>query len=185
MRFRKYYREGDARYITYHDTVWGVPIYDDGQLFAELMLRCIGNFTPSLYLQWSDGYRESIEQYDPYDIDQYERSDAAELRGRFGRQRGDALLNNVRCYFSMMQNHGSFSAFLWGFVNGQTIHNQRHDEKAIPLHTNESGKMCGALRKYGFQSVSSTDCYAFMQAVGMVNDHLVDCFRYQELKRGY
>jgi DNA-3-methyladenine glycosylase I len=175
----------DPLYVAYHDKVWGRPVYDDRELFEKL---CLDGQQAGLawitILRKQEGYRLAYDQFDPIKIAQYDEKKIEELmqNARIVRNRlkVNSIIRNARAYLAYQQNHGSFSEFLWGFVGGAPKINQWHSMAEVPATSAESDAMSKALKKLGFNFVGSTICYAFMQAVGMINDHLVDCHCYTE-----
>ena len=178
----------DPLYIDYHDLEWGVPVREDQALFAKL---CLDGAQAGLswltILRKRENYYQAFDQFDPYKIVQYDKEKIADLLANSGIVRNQlkvqAVIRNARGYLAIQEEKGSFSDFLWQFVDGQTIQNHWKSMEQMPAHTAESRAMSLALKKYGFNFVGPTICYAFMQAVGMVNDHTVDCFRASELSQ--
>ena len=176
----------DPLYVHYHDTEWGVPIRDDRALFEKLILD---GFQAGLawitilrkrenFIAAFDGFRpEVIAGYGPEKVETL-MADAGIVRNR---AKIEATVKNARGWLEIMENEGGFSPFLWSFVGGDPIVNTWRSGAEIPAETPESQAMSKALRARGFSFVGPTICYAFMQAVGMVNDHTVDCFRHDEV----
>jgi DNA-3-methyladenine glycosylase I len=178
---------GDYLMMKYHDQVWGVPVYDDRQLFAKLILdgaQAGLSWRTILYTQ--DNYYAAFDGFDPEKIARYDDEKIAELLQNPGivRNRLKVLsaVKNARGYLAIIEEHGSFSDFLWQFVDGKPIQNAWQAMSDLPAETAESQAMSKALKKYGFNFVGPTICYAFMQAVGFCNDHVIDCFRHAECK---
>lgn len=173
-------------YLSYHDEEWGVPEFDDHKLFAKLTLDGMqAGLSWWSILQRRERYYQAFAGFDPFEIAKFDEGKIAELLNNPGiirnRAKVRAVVNNARCFISLQKERGSFSDYLWGFVGGEM---QVHTLKALedyPSESLESGAMADDLRRHGFKFVGPTICYAFMQAVGMVNDHTVDCFRYQEV----
>ncbi|PKP53577.1 MAG: DNA-3-methyladenine glycosylase I [Bacteroidetes bacterium HGW-Bacteroidetes-1] len=171
--------------ITYHDKEWGVPLHDDHRLFEFLVLDA---FQAGLNWQTIINKREFFrEAFDGFDVEKIARYDAAkvtELLQNAGIIRNklkiSAAITNAQAFIRIQQAHGSFDNFIWQFTGGKTIMNRWEQLKDIPVRSAESDAMSKALIQAGFKFVGSTICYAFMQAAGMVNDHLIDCFRYHE-----
>lgn len=177
----------DPLYVAYHDQEWGVPIYDDQVLFAKLILDgAQAGLSWITILRKRANYWAAFDQFDPEKIARYDETKIAELLQNPGIVRNklkvNAAVKNARGFLAIQKKEGSFSDFLWQFVNGSPLQNEWQTVKDIPTETAESRAMSKALKKYGFSFVGPTICYAFMQAVGMVNDHVVDCFRYEEVR---
>jgi len=174
-------------YIEYHDKEWGRPIRDDKTLFGMLTLEgAQAGLSWITVLKRRDGYMAVFDQLDPEKIARYSDTKIEEivLDARIIRHRGKitATVSNAKIFMEMKQKGESFSEFLWSFVDGVQIQNQWTTLKQIPASTVESDAMSKALKKMGFKFCGPTICYAFMQAVGMVNDHSVDCFCFEECK---
>ena len=174
-------------YVKYHDGEWGVPLYDDRILFAKLILDgAQAGLSWITILKKRDNYWAAFDQFDPEKIARYDDEKVTELMQNAGivrnRLKIQAAIRNAQGFLDIMEKEGSFSDYLWGFVDGQTITNAWRTMDKMPAKTDESAAMSKALKKRNFNFVGPTICYAFMQAVGMVNDHLVDCFRYEEVK---
>ena len=175
----------DPLYVKYHDEEWGVPIFDDRLLFAKLILDgAQAGLSWITILRKRENYWEAFDQFDPVKIATYDDAKIAELLNNPGivrnRLKVQAAVKNARGYLSIVEEEGSFSDFLWQFVGGRPIQNSWQTMDEIPAKTAESEAMSKTLKQRGFNFVGPTICYAFMQAVGMVNDHVVDCFRYAE-----
>ena len=177
----------DQIYIDYHDKEWGVPLYDDRALFEMLILEGVqAGLSWLTVLKRREAYRVAYDGFDPGIMACWTDEKIAELLGDAtiirNKLKVGAARKNARAYLQILAEHGSFSQFLWSFVGGSPITNswQRHSE--IPTSTIESAAMSKVLKKKGFTFVGPTICYAFMQAVGMVKDHLTSCYRYDEIK---
>lgn len=173
----------DALYIDYHDQEWGVPVYDDRQLFELLILEgAQAGLSWLTVLKKRHNYRLCFDNFEPEKIAHYDRAKVEKLLTNAGIIRNQlkihATIANARVYLKIKQDWGSFSNYIWQFVQGQPIQNHWKSVKEIPPTSIISDNMSKALKKQGFKFVGSTICYAFMQAVGMVNDHTTDCFRY-------
>jgi DNA-3-methyladenine glycosylase I len=176
----------DQLYIDYHDTEWGVPCYDPRVLFEFLNLEgAQAGLSWITVLKKRDHYREVFDQFDPvkmagYDDDKIRAllDDPGIIRNRL---KVNAFINNARVYLEMESRGEDFSEYLWSFVGGKPVINRWKTLTDLPANTPVSETMCKDLKKRGFKFVGSTICYAFMQACGMVNDHEVDCFRYDSL----
>jgi DNA-3-methyladenine glycosylase I len=177
----------DPLYVQYHDEVWGVPVYDDQQLFAKLILDgAQAGLSWITILRKQENYYAAFDDFDAEKIARYDEAKIAELLQNPGiirnRLKVQSAVKNAKGYLKIKEEHGSFSDFLWQFVGGTPIQNSWQKMGDIPAETAESREMSKALKKYGFNFVGPTICYAFMQAVGFCNDHVVDCFRYSECK---
>jgi DNA-3-methyladenine glycosylase I len=177
----------DPLYLDYHDHEWGVPERDDQRLFAKLVLDgAQAGLSWLTILRKRDGYYRAFDGFDPRRMATYDESRIAQLLDDPGivrnRLKVAAAVGNARAYLDLLDKGESFSEFLWQFVRGRTIQNEWRDLKEIPAETGESRVMSKALKQRGFRFVGPTICYAFMQAVGMVNDHLVSCFCHEKLR---
>ncbi|MGZ4888560.1 MAG: DNA-3-methyladenine glycosylase I [Candidatus Angelobacter sp.] len=172
--------------IAYHDTEWGVPQHGDRVLFEFLILEgAQAGLSWSTILAKRDAYRRAFSNFNPKSIARYDASKMKQLMTNEGivrnRLKISATVQNARAFLAVQKEFGSFDAYIWQFVGGAPIVNSRSASGQVPARTEESDKMSRDLLKRGFKFVGPTICYAFMQAVGMVNDHLVDCFRYKEI----
>jgi DNA-3-methyladenine glycosylase I len=177
--------KGD-NYILYHDTEWGVPIHDDRLLFEFLVLEgAQAGLSWSTILNKRDSYRQAFDNFDPALVAKYGDKKRQSLLANPGivrnRLKIDAAIRNAQAFLATVQEFGTFDQYLWSFVGGQPKQNAWPSIKEVPARTPESDAMSADLKRRGFKFVGSTICYAFMQAVGMVNDHVVDCFRHGEL----
>jgi DNA-3-methyladenine glycosylase I len=180
--------EGFEQYREYHDTEWGVPVRDDRELFELLILEgAQAGLSWSTILKKRESYRLAFDGFDPEIIANYHDKKIAELLSNPGiirnRLKVAATITNAKSYLALKHDGQSFSDFVWQFVDHKPIQNKRLSMTEVPAKTPESDAMSRALLKAGFKFVGSTICYAFMQASGMVNDHLVDCHRYKKVKR--
>ena len=171
---------GNDLYLRYHDEEWGVPSHDDRHLFEMLILEgAQAGLSWLTILKKRDNYRRAYHDFDAKRIARYGEKDVERLMSDAGivrnRLKVAASIQNARATLAVQKEFGSLDAFLWQFVNGRPIENRRRAMSDIPARTAESDAMSKALLKRGFKFVGSTICYAFMQAVGMVNDHLVTC----------
>jgi DNA-3-methyladenine glycosylase I len=178
----------DPLYIAYHDSEWGVPEHDDRKLFELLILEgAQAGLSWLTILRKRDNYRKAFANFDARRIAAFGEKHIAELLTNEGivrnRLKIAATVHNARALLALQQESGSFAAYLWQFVGGQPKINTWQTLKEVPARTAESDAMSKDLVKRGFKFVGSTICYAFMQAAGMVNDHTVECFRYEEVKR--
>jgi DNA-3-methyladenine glycosylase I len=174
---------------SYHDNEWGVPIHDDRSLFEFLVLEgAQAGLSWSTILRKREGYRKAFENFDAQKISRYSGNDISRLLINSeiirNKLKINATITNARAFLQVQEQFGSFNHYIWQFVHGRPIQNSWERMIDIPSSTPESEAMSKDLQKRGFKFVGATICYAFMQAVGMVNDHVVDCFRYEELKNG-
>ena len=171
---------------SYHDREWGVPSHDDRSLFEFLILEgAQAGLSWSTILRKREGYRKAFDHFNAREISRYSEKDVSRLlaNGEIIRNKLKihAAITNARAFLGVRVEFGTFDAYIWQFVNGSPIQNSWKRMKDIPPYTPQSEAMSKDLQKRGFKFVGPTICYAFMQAVGMVNDHVVDCFRYEEL----
>jgi len=174
--------------IEYHDREWGVPVHDDRRLFEFLILEgAQAGLSWQTVLNKRENYREALSRFDPKKIARYTSEDVARLMANPGiirnRLKVDAAIRNAQTFLQVQKEFGSFDAYIWQFAGGKPIDHKLASIKDVPAKTAESDAMSKDLLKRGFRFVGSTICYAFMQAVGMVNDHEVKCFRYKEVAR--
>lgn len=175
----------DPIYVKYHDEVWGVPIYESKDLFAKLILdgAQAGLSWITILKKW-EGYYRAFDGLDPDKMANYDETKIQELILDEGIVRNKlkirAAVTNAQAYLKIEEELGSFSDYLWGFVNGKVIHYSHKNQNEAITTSPESDAMSKDLKKRGFKFVGSTICFAFMQAVGMINDHFTDCFRYPE-----
>jgi DNA-3-methyladenine glycosylase I len=173
--------ENDPLNVTYHDEEWGQPAHDDDNLFEKLILETMeAGLSWILILRKRENFREAFDNFDANIIAQYDDAKVEELLQNAGiiRQRSKIMsaITNAQKFLEIQAEYGSFDAYIWQFVNGQPIINRWETYMGIPAETTESIAMSKALKKRGFKFVGSKVCYAFMQACGMVNDHVTDCF---------
>ena len=174
--------------IAYHDTEWGVPSHDDRHLFEMLILEgAQAGLSWSTILAKRENYREAFDHFDVERIARYTQKKVAELLANAGivrnRLKIAATIQNAKACIAVKEELGSLDALLWSIVHGKPIQNKRHSMKDVPERTAESDAMSKELLRRGFKFVGSTICHAFMQATGMVNDHLTCCFRHREVSR--
>ncbi len=170
----------------YHDNEWGVETHDDRTLFEFLILEGVqAGLSWSTILKKREGYRKAFDNFDARKIAQYSENKTSTLLANpeiiRNRLKINSTITNARAFLQVQKDFGSFANYIWGFVNGKPIRNSWKKMTDIPSSTPESDAMSKDLKKRGFKFVGTTICYALMQAVGMVNDHVVDCFRYQDL----
>ncbi len=187
MKSRCEWAGTDPLYVAYHDQEWGVPVHDDRTLFEFLILEgAQAGLSWSTILNKRENYRKAFDSFDPAKVARYDARKVARLMADPGivrnRLKIEAAIQNARAFLEIQREFGSFDAYIWRFVGGQPKLNQWKRLNEIPAHTAESDAMSKDLKRRGFSFVGSTICYAFMQAVGMVNDHIVSCFRYRELR---
>ena len=173
-------------YIDYHDREWGVPQRDDRALFEMLILEgAQAGLSWITVLKKRAGYRRAFDGFDPAKIARYGPDKVASLLADpaivRNRAKVAATIDNAKGWLAIMEREGAFADFLWGFVEGQPIVNRWRSLAEVPAETAESKAMSKALKARGFRFVGPTICYAFMQATGMVNDHILDCFRHGEV----
>jgi DNA-3-methyladenine glycosylase I len=172
--------------IRYHDEEWGVPTHDDSKLFEFLILEgAQAGLSWDTILKKSENYRAGFSNFDARKIARYDKrklrslmNDAGIIRNRL---KIASAVANAKAFLKVQEEFGSFDTYIWRFTNGSPIVNSWRSAKQVPASTPESGAMSKDLKKRGFSFVGTTICYAFMQAVGMVNDHLTSCFRYSQL----
>ena len=177
----------DPSYIAYHDTEWGVPVHDDQKIFEFLILEGMqAGLSWLTILKKRENFRAAFDNFDPEKVARYNARKIERLLNNPGiirnRLKVNAAVTNAKVFLSVQEEFSSFDAYIWRFVGGQPKVNARRTLKDIPAKTAESDALSKDLLKRGFKFVGSTICYAHMQAAGMVNDHLVRCFRYLELK---
>jgi DNA-3-methyladenine glycosylase I len=176
----------DPLMVVYHDQEWGVPVHDDNRLFEFLVLEgAQAGLSWSTILKKRENYRRAFSGFDPGVVAAFDQvkkeqllSDAGIVRNRL---KIESAVTNARLLLDIQEAYGSFDAFIWQFVGGRPIQNRRTSLSELPAQTRESERMSKDLKKRGFRFVGPTICYAFMQAVGMVNDHVVACYRHAEL----
>jgi DNA-3-methyladenine glycosylase I len=173
--------------ITYHDLEWGVPVYDDRVLFEFLTLEgAQAGLSWQTILKKREAYRLAFSEFDPVRVAAYSEDDIERLLLNPGIVRNRLMVGstvtNARAFLRTQQEFGAFSTYVWQFVNGSPVVRPRDSIASIPASTPESDSLSKDMLRRGFRFVGTTICYAFMQAVGLVNDHTVDCFRYAELE---
>ncbi|WP_084595118.1 DNA-3-methyladenine glycosylase I [Paenibacillus andongensis] len=174
----------DPLYIDYHDHEWGVPVHDDRHLFEMLNLEgAQAGLSWYTILKKRESYREAFDGFDPHIIVNYDDKKLNELLENSGivrnRLKIASVVQNAKAFLKVQQEFGTFDSYIWGFVGGKPINNHWTDMSQVPATTEISDAMSKDLKKRGFKFVGSTICYAYMQAVGMVNDHNQTCFRYK------
>lgn len=179
----------DPLYIKYHDTEWGVPVYSDRKLFEKLILEgAQAGLSWITVLRKRAHYRKVFDRFDPVKMAAYDKrkinsllKDPGIIRNRL---KVEGAIKNARAYLDFREKYGKLSNFLWDFVDGEPVIHRYRTMKQLPATTPLSDAMARALKQHGFTFVGSTICYAMMQSVGMVNDHLVQCFRHREVMSG-
>ena len=179
---------GDPLYEAYHDTEWGVPVYDDETLFEFLILETFqAGLSWITILRKRENFREAFDNFDYKKIAQYKEDKLEELLQNPGIIRNKlkvrSAVTNAQLFMKIQEEFGSFSKYIWGFVEGSPIHNRVENYKTAPPTTAISDALSKDLKKRGFKFVGSTVVYAHMQATGMVNDHEVSCFRHSEIEQ--
>ncbi len=174
--------------MSYHDDEWGVPIHDDRSLFEFLVLEgAQAGLSWDTILRKREGYRKALDHFDAKKISRYSEVDISRLLANpeiiRNRLKVNATITNARSFLRVQREFGSFDRYIWQFVNGRPFQNSWKKMTEIPSSSPESEAMSKDLKKRGFKFVGTTICYAFMQAVGMVNDHVVGCFRYNEVNK--
>jgi DNA-3-methyladenine glycosylase I len=174
-------------YVSYHDEEWGVPVHDDRLLFEFLVLEgAQAGLSWLTILRKREGYRRAFAGLEPAAVAAFGPADVERLLADSGivrnRLKIGAAIDNARAFLQVQEEFGSFDAYVWGFVGGETIHNEWRTMAQIPAKTPEAERMSADLKKRGFRFVGPTICYAHMQATGMVNDHTVDCYRWAQLR---
>ncbi len=174
--------------IAYHDAEWGVPLHDDRALFELLVLEgAQAGLSWETILRKRDNYRAAFDHFDAKKISRYDARRVAKLMANEGivrnRLKIDATITNARAFLAVQREFGSFDKYVWQFVGGKPIQNRVKSFQDVPSRTEISDAMSKGLLRHGFKFVGSTICYAMMQAVGMVNDHQVSCFRYRQVQR--
>ena len=177
----------DPLYCAYHDEEWGVPLHDERALFEFLLLEgAQAGLSWITILRKRENYRAAFDNFDPERVARYDTNKIESLLQNAGivrnRLKLQSAVTNAQKFLAVQDEFGSFDAFIWRFVDGKPKQNCWRKHSEIPASTPESDAMSKELKRRGFKFVGSTICYAHMQATGMVNDHTVDCFRYQELK---
>jgi len=176
----------DPLYVAYHDEEWGVPVYDDCMLFEFLILEgAQAGLSWSTILKKREGYRAAFDGFDPAIVARYDERKTAELLADAGivrnRLKVASAVSNAQAFLSVQEEHGSFSNYIWAFVEGAPIQNEWRTLAEIPAKTPLAETISKDLKKRGFRFVGPTIVYAHMQATGMVNDHIISCFRYPEI----
>jgi DNA-3-methyladenine glycosylase I len=181
---------GNEIYENYHDYEWGVPVHDDNKHFEMIVLDgAQAGLSWLTVLKKRENYREAFARFDPRKVAEFNENKIEELMNNKGiirnRQKIRSAIKNAGAFIKVQEEFGSFDKFIWSFVNNKTIVNSWENDSEIPATSLESDEMSKELKKRGFSFVGSTICYAYMQAAGMVNDHVTGCFRYEEINNAY
>lgn len=181
--------EKEEIYAKYHDEEWGVPVLDDNKQFEFLVLESAqAGLSWLTILKRRENYRIAFENFDPAKVACFDETKVEELMNNSGiirnRRKIEAAINNAKCFLKIQQEYGSFCNYIWGFVHGKPIVNAYERLDQVPAATELSDAISKDLKCRGFKFLGSTIVYAHMQAVGIVNDHLVSCFRYNQIKNG-
>ncbi|TAL48779.1 DNA-3-methyladenine glycosylase I [Patescibacteria group bacterium] len=179
---------GDKLMLRYHDREWGVPVHNDRKIFEFLVLESAqAGLSWRIILHRRHGYKKAFANYNPKKVAKFSKKDAARLLKDTGiirnRLKIEATINNARRFLEIQKEFGSFAKYMWSFIGGKPIDGKRKTLKDLPAVTREAEVFAADLRRRGFKFLGPTVVYAHMQAVGMVNDHVVECFRYREIKR--
>lgn len=179
----------DPLYIEYHDTQWGKPVHDERELFEFLILEgAQAGLSWITILKKRENYRKAFDNFEPEKVAAYNENKIEELLQDKGivrnRRKITSAIKNAKAFLQVAAEFGSFDRYIWGFVDHKPVINCFKNLKEIPANSEISDRLSKDLKKRGFSFVGSTICYALMQAIGMVNDHVTDCFRYEELKGG-
>ena len=178
----------DPLYLDYHDREWGVPLHDDRQLFEMIILEgAQAGLSWITVLKKRENYRLAFNQFDVQKIARYDARKKRSLMNNAGiirnRLKIDATIGNARAFLEIVEEHGSFSDYIWSFVDGRPLVNRWRTLADVPVSTQQSDALSKALKSRGFKFVGTTICYSFMQAVGMINDHVTTCFRHAEVDK--
>lgn len=178
--------DSDSLYAEYHDKEWGVPLHDDQKLFEMLILEgAQAGLSWITILRKRNNYRKAFGRFNPRKVARYDKRKIARLLSNEGiirnRLKIEAAIQNAKAFLLIQKEFGSFDSYIWQFVHGMPVQNSRKSLKQVPPKTQESIAMSNDLRRRGFNFVGPTICYAFMQATGMVNDHVTGCFRHKQL----
>jgi len=186
MKKRCEWANSDALYIDYHDLEWGVPVHDDRRLFEFIVLEgAQAGLSWITILRRREEYRKAFDDFNPRKVASYDEEKVKELLGNPGiirnRLKINSAIKNAIAFQDIQEEYGGFDEYSWSFVGGRPIRNRWRTMGEIPATSQESNAMSKDMKKRGFSFFGPTICYAHMQAVGMVNDHVMDCFRYDEV----
>ncbi len=181
-------KPNNALYVKYHDEEWGVPVYDDETMFEFLILESFqAGLSWEIVLKKRENFRRAFSNFDPVKVERFSsgkieklQSDASIIRNKL---KINAAVNNARQFLKVQEEYGSFSNYIWDFVDGRPIQNRWKSLSDLPANTELSDKISKDLKKRGFKFMGSTVIYAHLQATGLINDHLVSCFRHEEVKK--
>jgi DNA-3-methyladenine glycosylase I len=178
----------DPLMVEYHDREWGVPVHDDRKLFEFLVLEGMqAGLSWRTILRKRENFRKAFHDFDPAVVARYTKRDLKRLMADAGiirnRRKIEAAVNNAKCFLAVQEELGSFDVYIWGFIGGRTIRHRFRSMGELPASTPESDRISLDMKRRGFKFVGSTIIYAHMQATGMVNDHLVTCFRHHEVAK--
>ena len=178
----------DPLYVAYHDEEWGVPLHDDGRLFEMLVLEgAQAGLSWLTILRKRDNYRKAFRGFDVETVARFSKRDIERLLGDAGivrnRLKIESAIKNARGVLAILEEFGTLDAFLWRYMDGVALQNKWTSMADLPAQTEQSAAMSKDLKRRGFNFVGPTICYAFMQSVGMVNDHTTDCFRHEAIRR--
>lgn len=178
--------ETDALYVAYHDEEWGVPVYNDVKIFEFLVLESAqAGLSWRTVLHKRENYRKAFVGFDPVKVSKYTAKHVEKLLQNAGiirnRMKIEAAINNAKRFLEIQKEFGTFSKYIWGFVGGKPMRHQCRTVKDLPVITPEAEALAKDLKARGFKFLGPTVIYAHMQATGMVNDHVVDCFRYKQV----
>lgn len=187
-KLRRCWNTDNPLYVKYHDEEWGVPVHEDNKLFEFLVLDCFqAGLSWLIILRKREAFRKAFSVFDPEKVAKYTQKDVERLLQDCtivrNRKKILATINNAQCLLEVQKEFSCFDAYIWRFVNCKTIQNRFAQLSDLPAESDESKAMSMDLKKRGFQFVGPTICYAFMQAAGLVNDHLVSCFRYKQIQK--
>ncbi|HEX3014674.1 MAG TPA: DNA-3-methyladenine glycosylase I [Methanobacterium sp.] len=187
MKIRCPWAREDPLIIEYHDKEWGIPVHDDNVLFEFLILEGVqAGLSWITVLRKRENYRKTFDNFDPAKIALYNEEKIEELMNNPGiirnRRKINSAVTNAKAVLEIQKEFDSFDSYIWQFVGGKQVQNRWKDMTDVPPFTVESQDMSKDLKNRGFKFVGPTICYAFMQAVGMVNDHIISCFRHEEVK---
>ena len=188
MKKRCQWCEVNERMTAYHDKEWGVPVHNDRKLFEFMVLDAFqAGLSWSTILNKRQNFKKAFDNFDPKKIARYNKRQIARLLKDAGiirnRQKIEATIKNAKAFLAIKKEFGTFDKFIWQFVGGKPRQNRFRTMRQIPPNTRQSDAMSKELKKRGFAFVGSTICYAFMQAAGMVNDHVISCFRYPHIRK--
>ena len=188
MKHRCPWAGSDPAYVAYHDDEWGVPVHDDRRLFELLILEgAQAGLSWLTILKKRENYRKAFHSFDPEKVAAYSERDVQRLLSDSGivrnRLKIEAAIKNARGIRKIQEEYGTLAVFLWRYVDGTPRQNNWKSMAELPTRTPQSDAMSKDLKRRGFNFVGPTICYSFMQAIGMVNDHVVDCFRHAEVKQ--